>query len=101
MSKVKTLRHKVTAYGIARGSTVNRAIKEGWQVGLNAALAPVLPTWLVGLTTKVVVPFLVLYTRTAVNRSIINSRTKQQGQRLKAAVSAEEYKKAFNDLASI
>ena len=91
----------MTAYGIARGSTVNDAIKEGWKVGLQAALAPVLPTWLIGITTKIVVPVLAMYTRTAVNRSIIDHKTKKQGERMKGAATPKEFQDAFNNLASI
>ena len=80
---------------------MNKAIRKGWELGLQVALAPVLPVWLVKLTTKVLVPVLALYTQTAVQRSVINHKTNKQGRKMKEAVTAEEYKKAFSDLASI
>ena len=97
----KRIRHHHTGLQIAQGETVNTAIKKGWELGLQVALAPVLPVWLVKLSTKILVPILAMYTKTAVQRSIINVKTNKQGRKLKEAVTAEDFKKAFNDLASI
>ena len=97
----KRIRHQHTALSISCGEPVDTAIKKGWKLGLQVALAPVLPTWLVSVTTKVLVPILAMYTKTAVNRSIINHKTNKQGRKLKAAASAEDFKKAFYDLARV
>ena len=100
-TNAKRVRHIHTALNIAQGETVDTAIKKGWKLGLQVALAPILPTWLISLTSKLVVPILAMYTKTAVQRSIINHTTNKQGRALKRAATPGEFQKAFNDLASI
>ena len=83
--------------GLGRKAT----IKKGVLVVFSWALQPILPRPLYWLLKKTIVPVITTYMTVKLNRAAINHVANKQGAKLKRAVTDDEFKKAFFDLASV